>query len=251
MRYIRLLKTMKNKRDILPHAILDKISRINKSKKIELLLGMSVSSKLTSLLEIGTGSGYIANYFSETYLWLDGVYAVDVVDQRQVKGNYHFKNISGTTLPYDNEKFKYILSNHVIEHVGQYDKQKEHLSEIHRCLEPNGILYLAVPNRWRIIEPHYRLPFLSWLPSIFAAVYLKIMKKGSYYDCFPLSRSKATKMLTDNGFEVEDVSLRAIKITRETEELSSFMRAITYTPKWLLTPFVHFIPTLIYICKKK
>lgn len=44
-----------------------------------------------------------------------------------------------------------ILTNHVIEHVGEYESQLEHLNEIKRLLK-NGIAYLAVLNKWMLIE---------------------------------------------------------------------------------------------------
>ena len=56
-----------------------------------------------------------------------------------------------------------ILTNHIIEHVGEYESQLEHLNEIKRLLK-NGIAYLAVLNKWMLIESHYQLTFLSWLP---------------------------------------------------------------------------------------
>jgi SAM-dependent methyltransferase len=42
-----------------------------------------------------------------------------------------------------------------------------------RVLRPGGVLYLAVPNRWSLVGPRYRLPFLifrvrserAWTPG--------------------------------------------------------------------------------------
>jgi SAM-dependent methyltransferase len=38
------------------------------------------------------------------------------------------------------------------------------LDEVWRVLKPGGLAYLACPNRYSLVEPHYRLPFLSWFP---------------------------------------------------------------------------------------
>ena len=36
----------------------------------------------------------------------------------------------------------------------------KHLREIRRVLRRDGLAYLAVPNRWALVEPHYRLALL-------------------------------------------------------------------------------------------
>ena len=64
--------------------------------------------------------------------------------------------------------------------------QAQHLGEIRRVMKPSGAGYLAVPNRWMLTEPHYRLKFLSWWPHGWRTPYLKLMGKGDFYDCEPL-----------------------------------------------------------------
>lgn len=59
------------------------------------------------------------------------------------------------------------------------------LSELARVLRPSGIGYLAVPSRWMLVEPHYRLPFLSWMPQRAADAYVRLTGRGEYYDCRP------------------------------------------------------------------
>src|SRR3546814_5478078 len=70
---------------------------------------------------------------------------------------YAFQVVDGTTLPYSNDTFDIVVSNHVIEHVGNADAQRHHLDEIRRVLAPDGVVYFAAPNRWRLVEPHFRL----------------------------------------------------------------------------------------------
>src|SRR3546814_13212696 len=82
------------------------------------------------------------------------------------------------------------LSNHVIEHVGNADAQRHHLVEIRRVLAPDGVVYFAAPNRWRLVEPHFRLPFLSWLPHPASDRYLRLMCRGIHYDFHPPSYSR-------------------------------------------------------------
>lgn len=55
------------------------------------------------------------------------------------------------------------------------------MKEIFRVLTPKGVVYLGLGNRLGVIEPHYRLPFLSWLPYPMADAYVRTMKKGDRY----------------------------------------------------------------------
>jgi len=136
---------------------------------------------------------------------------VDVVDERSIKTGYTFHLVSGTTLPFSNDSFHVVLSNHVIEHVGEYSHQLGHLRELRRVIVPDGIVYLASPNRWMVIEPHYRLPFLSWTPLAWRTPYLRLMKRGKEYDCNPLSLRQLERMFVEARFAYCNLSIRALR----------------------------------------
>lgn len=232
------------------HAILDQNSRAKKAQKIEYLTNLDASLKGGKMLEVGSGSGFIVSYFSESVYGAQGSYAVDVVDQRQIFGGYNFQLVDDVNLPFPDEKFDFIISNHVIEHVGDNDKQSKHLQEIYRCLQKNGVLYFAVPNRWRIVEPHYKLPFLSWLPEKLASRYLNSTRSITPYDCRPLSRKEAVSILSNAGFDVQDRTLDAIPAVGKLEG-NKYLRVITSLPKSFWRIFSFIMPTLIFICRKK
>lgn len=82
------------------------------------------------------------------------VQAVDIVDNRVFKEGYQFQLVNNTMLPFEDESFDVVITNHVIEHVGESDAQLHHLCEIKRVLKKDGFAYLAVPNRWMLVEPH-------------------------------------------------------------------------------------------------
>ena len=58
----------------------------------------------------------------------------------------------GVELPFDDARFDVVISNHVIEHVGDEAAQHAHLREIRRVMKADGSAYLAVPNRWMLTE---------------------------------------------------------------------------------------------------
>lgn len=229
------------------HAILDGFSREKKARKIECLVSRFSGLRLSRMLEVGCGSGFIASYFSQ----LNGVevHAVDVTDERQVTEGFQFQRVQGTALPFADETFDFVISNHVVEHVGNATEQVHHLNEIFRCLEPGGTFYFAVPNRWRLIEPHYKLPLLSWLPDNLASACVRLLKRGSYYDCKPLSPREAVDLLNRSGFDCVDATLDAIPLLGEIEG-GWLTRRIAELPKSFWRPFSPIMPTLIFICRK-
>jgi SAM-dependent methyltransferase len=178
-----------------------------------------------------------------------GSHAVDVIDELQVSDGFNFQIVEGTSLPFSNESFDFVISNHVIEHVGKAEDQANHLREVLRCLEPGGTFYFAVPNRWRIMEPHYKLPLLSWLPDKIASAYVRLFKRGSHYDCKPLSRREALDLLKGSGFDYVDATLDAIPLMGVIEG-NWIVRCITKMPKAFWRLFNLIMPTLIFVCRK-
>lgn len=230
-----------------PHAVLDLPSRQWKAIKIERLLALEQRPGPLRLLEVGTGSGGIANYFgthpSGRYL----VDAVDVVDSRLVAEGYHFTLVADTHLPFADGSFDVVLSNHVIEHVGDETAQRHHLSELRRVLRPEGIGYLAVPNRWMLVEPHYRLAFLSWWPKRWRSTYLRLMGRGSHYDCEPLQMPQLERMVGQSGMACTNICIEAMRATLQIEKPGSLAdKVLAGIPDFALFPFRRWIPTLIY-----
>lgn len=94
---------------------------------------------------------------------------------------YIFGN--GARLPFAGQSFDLVICAQVYEHAGD---QQELAAEIWRVLRPGGVCFFSGPNRLAIIEEHYWLPFLSWLPQRLADAYLKATGRGRYYDVKPL-----------------------------------------------------------------
>lgn len=236
----------------LPHATLDLSSRRLKGEKIERLLELETRSKPIRLLEIGTGSGGIAHYFATKPDLRCQVDAVDVHDNRQVFDGYRYQTVSDVALPFADRTFDVVLTNHVIEHVGDARAQHRHLAEICRVLKPEGVGYLAVPNRWMLMEPHYRLAFLSWWPHSWRTPYLRLMRRGIEYDCEPLQLRQLERMLDVAGFQYRNLCVQALRETLEIECPGSVAaRLLSRTPNALLHLLRSMIPTLIYRIEPK
>jgi hypothetical protein len=128
------------------HVVLDPDSRLLKAEKIVLLLDQRRPLRRMRILEVGCGSGHIASEL----------------------------RVEGTALPYPENSFDVVVSNHVLEYVGGEEKARHHLGRIARVLEPTGTAYVAVPSRWILVEPKYRLPLLSWLSPSLRTPYLRV-----------------------------------------------------------------------------
>ncbi|MFZ9394853.1 MAG: class I SAM-dependent methyltransferase [Erythrobacter sp.] len=165
--------------------------RRKKAEKIEALLGRSV--KGADLLDLGAGSGHLSDYFIERGA---NVSAADTDGYRYVSAAPFFE-IAGEDLPFADASFDIVIFNHVLEHVGDRPAQRKALSEIKRVLRPGGTLYLGVPNKWELVETHYRLPLLGALPKKLSDRLVQIFRKQPEYDCYPLSYGELTQLVNE------------------------------------------------------
>jgi len=230
-----------------PHAVLERSSRERKAKKIEQLLSPYCSIAGSNILEVGAGSGYISHYLARTAGDTGSVMAVDVIDQRQQTDGYSFQLVTDTQLPFDDRSFDLVVSNHVIEHVGDRAAQLRHLIEIRRVLDTDGCLYLAVPNRWTLVEPHFRLPFLSWLPRSLRSAYVRLAARGEVYDCDPPSYREMVALFKGAGFRPRDLSIEGISALGQIEASSSLLRFLLTRSRYWAPPARPILPSFLFV----
>ncbi len=235
----------------LPHAALNPTGRWPKAEKIQALMALvPTPGQRLRLLEIGTGSGAIAHYFAARSGLDCEVDAVDVIDQRQIKGGYRFQQVAGVDLPFEDGAFDAVISNHVLEHVGDAEEQVGHLREIARVLRHDGTAYLASPNRWQLVEPHYHLVFLSWLPRRWRTPYLAMSRKGSVYDCAPLQMNQLEAMVRSAGLQPHNICIPALRHVLAVEKPQSLLaRWVGRLPDGILERLRGICPTHIYLLK--
>lgn len=226
------------------HAVLDANSRRIKAKKIISILGDEVDLSDKELLDIGTGSGYMAQVFGKA---TKKTTSIDVVDERRVKSGYRFVKAESEILPFADNSFDVVVSNHVIEHV---HRQQIHIDEVIRVLKKGGLIYLATPNKWWLTDPHYRLPFISWLPRKMANTYLQFLQ-GKQWDVLPVSKGDVRK-LHRGRLNTDSVTVRMMKNPKKYH-LDTFapVHVIFRVMPLLAVKFLdRFIPTIILIARK-
>jgi ubiquinone/menaquinone biosynthesis C-methylase UbiE len=232
------------------HASLDLAARGRKAAKVRALLAEVVDLQGARVLEVGTGSGAIAASLAEAVGPTGHVEAVDVVDERVVKDGVRFTQVEGTQVPFEDGSFDVVVSNHVIEHVGDRAEQLRHLRELRRVLRPGGWAYLAMPNRWRVVEPHFKLPLLSWLPPGLRSGYVRLAGRGERYDCDPMSRRELWALVAEADLEAHDRTVDAVRVVRRVESPKGLSRVALAAPASLLALGRPLVPTEIALLRK-
>ncbi len=125
------------------------------------------------------------------------------------------------------------------------------IREIYRVLKTDGVCYFAGPNKFELIEPHYRLPFLSWLPRGLADCYMRISGKGSCYPEKPYSFPNIRKLVSN--FKVTSYTE---KILHDPVRYNSTDILPVASVKRLVAIIIYrfapfFFPGFVYILKKK
>ena len=232
-----------------PHAALDAESRKRKAKAIvSTLLRQGLPKRHLRCLEVGAGAGYFASFLAlQSGLDVE-VDAVDVLDQRQVSDGYRFRQVLGVELPFEAGVFDVVVSNHVIEHVGDIAAQGRHLQEMARVLRRDGLAYLACPSRWQVVEPHYRLLFLSWLPRRWRSAYLRRFRGVPIYDCEPLDCPQIERLVSDAGlFSRRAVDDALQSLEESSQRRSALVRAAAALPNPVLRLLSRASPTHVYL----
>ena len=132
------------------------------------------------VLDIGCSAGLVTGEIASRARLVVGV-DVDVESLAcavRQSGRPRFVAASAEQLPFGDERFDAVVCNHVYEHVRDAARL---MHEIHRVLRPGGACYFACGHTLQLIEPHYRLPFLSWLPRRMASAWLRRLGRGDAY----------------------------------------------------------------------
>jgi SAM-dependent methyltransferase len=181
-------------------AMLDESGRRKKAAKmIAVLKHFTGRTSFEGLLvlDLGCSSGFIADEFSKQGAQVVGL-DIDVpglaVANEKFAGSAGFICGAGEKLPLPEGSVDLVIFNHIYEHVLDPDTT---VSEIRRVLKPDGAVYLGLGNRLGIVEPHYKLPFLSYLPPRLADRYIKAAGKADHYHEQFRARPGLRKMVGD------------------------------------------------------
>lgn len=162
--------------------LFSKLSYVSRKRKLELFYNMLRPSEQTKVLDVGgevNPRGGSDLQFIDSYPWKKNLAAVNLSCEHISRIKEHHPEIDARvedalSLPWPDKYFDVVYSNAVIEHVGDFEKQKQMASEIMRV---GKRWFVTTPNRWYPFEFHMRLPFVTWLPG---SAYLRVGKIISY-----------------------------------------------------------------------
>jgi len=95
-----------------------------------------------------------------------------------------FIQSDAAAIPISSESLDIVIAAQVYEHTPDPESMAQ---EVYRILRPGGVCFFSGPNKYTLLEEHYWLPFLSWLPRQWATAYIKLFRRGGQYDIHSLS----------------------------------------------------------------
>lgn len=227
--------------------------RTQKFRKIlSVLQDFCPETQSLNCLDIGCSSGIITSLLGNHFRMSMGMdidrEAVQCAKNQSSSPPIHFMIADSMALPFQDNSIDVIVCNHIYEHVPYANRMME---EIYRVLKEDGFCYFSAGNKYMFIEGDYQLPFLSWLPKIFAHLYLKITGKGNFYYEENYSLWGLRKLV--RKFRIHDYTLL---ITRNPKKFfaTDIINSDSYLYRWicLFAPYVYpWVPTYIWVLTKK
>lgn len=226
----------------------DPCSRQEKAQKILQLLIRYAGFPLSSVtcLDIGCSSGIISYTLASFFQTVVGIEydeaALRAADQNARK---HVRFILGDAmhLPFRDAAFEVIICAQVYEHVPD---DRRLFDEIHRVLKGGGVVFFSGPNWLFPIEPHYRWPFLHWLPPVLADTILRVTGLGMQY--YERSRPFWSLRRLMKGFVIQDVSKEVLLMRFSGSRLEKLLQRLPEIFWRILSPFY---PNFNWILKKR
>lgn len=225
----------------------DEENRARKAAKIRAVLADegAYDSPDIAILDIGCSFGHILKLLTPP----TGI-GVGVDIDRDIgtrSENVFFVRTDAENLPFSACTFDVVVCNHVYEHT---DSAEHLLSEIRRVMSSKGVCYFAGPNKYDLIEPHYGLPFLSWLPRSLADRYMRLTRKGTSYPEMPYSMPNLERLL--ENFEVTSYTEKILNdpVRYEATDIlpvNSLKRLVAIMVH-KIAPF--FFPGFVYVLRK-
>lgn len=231
--------------------MLDEDKRRQKARKIiavlEHYLGRTNLRGLT-VVDVGSSGGFIADELAQAGGATIGV-DIDVPGLASARarfgGRVAFVCADGEQLPLPDESVDVLVLNHIYEHVVDADAV---VAELHRVLGPDGVLYLGLGNRLGVVEPHYRLPFLSYLPAGLADRYVHLSGRADHYHERFRTRPGLRRML--RGFTVWDYTLPVIREPLRFASTDVVPGPAARVPALALRGLLPVLPAYIWIASK-
>ena len=199
--------------------LFDVTRRTRKAQKVRALIDDFVGQELKEMkcVDIGCSIGVISAVLAESFgsvIGIDLDYpSIQWAQKNSKRSNASFFIGDGMQAPFPTEMFEVVVCAQCYEHVEDPISLSK---EVYRLLKPGGVCIFSGPNRLALVEDHYGLPFLSWLPRSLADVYIRLANRGNSYEVHPLTYW-ALKKLWKN-FQIQDCTLSMLREPRKIQD---------------------------------
>jgi 2-polyprenyl-3-methyl-5-hydroxy-6-metoxy-1,4-benzoquinol methylase len=228
--------------------MLDEESRRAKAAKIAAIIqhfrGRSSLDGL-EVLDVGCSGGIVADELHRQGARMIGL-DIDIPGLSKAHARFadsaSFVCADSERMPLAEASVDVVICNHVYEHVVDPERL---FAELRRVVRPDGLLYLGLGNRLGVIEPHYRLPFLSWLPRPLAHRYVRIFGQADHYHEAFRTWSGLKRLCA--GLEVWDYTYAVLSDPQTFAAGDVVPRWAAKVPAWLLKAARPLVPTYIWV----
>jgi 2-polyprenyl-3-methyl-5-hydroxy-6-metoxy-1,4-benzoquinol methylase len=238
---------------LLGQAMYDAAQRNSKAQKILAVISDHTQALQGELkvLDVGCSTGIMTSFVAQHFKLTVGMdidaEAVAFANRRNRLANAFFISSDALNIPAKDESADVVICAHVYEHVPDAKKM---MHEINRVLKPGGICFFSAGNRLSLMEPHYRLPFLSILPKPIAHWYLQSLGRGEHYyekhlTYWGLKRLVSMFEIIDYTTAIIDDPIRfaATDVCTPGSRLQRLAALFARKAHWL-------IPTYVFVLKK-
>jgi len=193
-------------------AMYDREGRERKASTMLAVLSDALGPRLATArgINIGCSTGIIDTFIAPHLGHLTGIdidaAAIAFACARHASAKLDFRLGDAMALELPDDSIDLVLCSQVYEHVPD---PRRMMAEIRRVLAPGGICYFAATNKLCIVEQHYFLPFLSWLPQRLADLYLRMAGKGEHYYEHHLSWWGLRRLA--GAFQIDDYTRRLVE----------------------------------------
>lgn len=226
----------------------DQVRRQRKAAKILAVLRHFLGREdLNGLvaLDVGCSTGFLADV-----LRADGARVIGMdIDrpglahaQQRFGEQIGFVCADGGAMPLADASVDVVVFNQVYEHVVDADAV---MAEITRVLAPHGAAFFGFGNKYQVIEPHYRLPFLSWLPVRVADRYVAASGRAAdYYERF---RTRRGLLRMCRGLTIWDYTYAVLADAQGFDATDVVPRGLRRAPAWFWRSLQAIMPTFLWV----
>lgn len=223
-------------------------SRRQKAAKIIAVLRHFLGREdLTGLraLDIGCSTGFVSDELRKAGAKVTGLDIDEpglAAARERFGDEIEFVCAGGEEIPAPDKSFDIVIFNHIYEHVVDADAV---MTDIRRVLRTDGVVYLGLGNRLGVVEPHYKLPLLSWLPKPAAHLYIRATgKASSYYESF---RTRPSLRRMCAGLNVWDYTYTVLTESQKFASNDMVPARLAAAPVQFWRALAPIIPTFIWV----